>query len=69
MGKNSEWINLDLVREAMQCFEKKKLPGPEDIKPVIFEYLPTNVLNHFIAILYYPILRLLLLLIRLPLTS
>ena len=34
----------------MQCFEKKKSPGPDDIKPIIFEHLPTNVLNHLVFI-------------------
>ena len=49
MSKNTG-INLDWTREAMQCFEKKKSPGPDDIKPIIFEHLPANVLNHLVFI-------------------
>ena len=50
MSKNTDWINIDRTREAMQCFEKKKPPGPDDIKPIIFEHLPANVLNHLVFI-------------------
>ena len=28
--------------------KRKKSPGPDDIKPIIFEHLPTNVIDHLV---------------------
>ena len=44
-GKYNKWINIDLIRQALAGFEKKKSPGPDDIKPIIFEHLPTEFLD------------------------
>ena len=48
MSKNTDWINHDLVRAAMSVFQKKKSPGPDNIKPIIFEHLPDNFINHLV---------------------
>ena len=40
---NSDWINFTLTKEALASFEKKKSPGPDGIKPVLFEHLPDNL--------------------------
>ena len=40
--KYNHWINLDLLNQAMKKFNKKKSPGPDGIKPIVFEHLPDN---------------------------
>ena len=34
----------------MASFEKKKSPGPDGIKPVLFEHLPDNFIKHMVFI-------------------
>ena len=51
LSKNEDWISIDLIREAMAIFQSKKSPGPDGIKPIIFEYLPEKFLNH-LAFIY-----------------
>ena len=48
MDKYTTWIDVDKIRKALADFEKKKSPGPDEIKPLVFEHLPnefTEVLN------------------------
>ena len=40
-----DWINDDLVLAALLKFNKKKSPGPDEIKPIIFDHLPNNVIK------------------------
>ena len=47
---NSDWINFTLTKEALASFEKKKSPGPDGIKPVLFEHLPDNFIRHLVFI-------------------
>ena len=49
--KYRDWITPDLVQKALNGFEKKKSPGPDDIKPLIFEHLPPQFL-HCLLIIY-----------------
>ena len=49
--KYQDWISPDLVRRALDGFEKKKSPGPDEIKPLIFEHLPPQFL-HCLLIIY-----------------
>ena len=44
-GRFSSWISPELVREALLKFQNKKSPGPDGLKPVIFQYLPDNIIN------------------------
>ena len=46
-----EWINLDKLRNSLQGFDNKKSPGPDGLKPIIFQHLPANVLK-FILLIY-----------------
>ena len=43
-GRFVSWINDDVVQEALLKFEHKKSPGPDGIKPVIFQFLPKNII-------------------------
>ena len=45
-SKNDDWINPDLIKEAMALFQDKKSPGPDGIKPVLFKYLTPNLIMH-----------------------
>ena len=40
-----EWIDIDLVRKAMRQFKPNKAPGPDNLKPLVFKYLPQNALE------------------------
>ena len=42
--KYSNWINERLVRDALQGFEKKKSPGPDGLRPLLFDHLPHNII-------------------------
>ena len=44
------WINLDLLNKAFKKFNKKKSPGPDGIKPVVFDHLPINFKLHLLFI-------------------
>ena len=43
--KYKDWINPELVTRSLAGFEKKKSPGPDGIKPLIFEYLPPKFID------------------------
>ena len=51
-GQFKDWINLDLIRLALNGFEKKKSPGPDGLKPVVFDHLPAEYLE-FLEIISY----------------
>ena len=40
-----DWIDPDLVRQAMKQFKPNKAAGPDELKPIIFRYLPTNIIK------------------------
>ena len=40
-----DWIDADLIRKAMKQFKPNKAPGPDGLKPLIFQYLPTSALE------------------------
>ena len=46
MTKNEDWITEELTKEALNLFQKKKSPGPDEIKQVIFEHLPLKFIRH-----------------------
>ena len=59
--KYQDWITIPLVQRALLGFEKKKSPGPDDLKPLIFEHLPpkfiatlTSVYKSCIHLSYTP---------------
>ena len=37
------WLNIELLNKAFKKFNKKKSPGPDGLKPIIFDHLPNNV--------------------------
>ena len=41
-----DWINEDLIRQAMSGFQAKKSPGPDKLKPAIFPHLPKNIIKY-----------------------
>ena len=43
--KYRDWISPQLIREALDGFEKKKSPGPDNIKPLVFEHLPEEFIQ------------------------
>ena len=44
------WLNLELLNSAMKKFNRKKSPGPDGIKPIVFDHLPDNFKKHLIFI-------------------
>ena len=46
----SGWINGDRAKLAMAGFEKKKSPGPDNLKPVLFEHLDTDMIEFLVTI-------------------
>ena len=42
-----DWINKNLIKEAMFGFKSKKSPGPDGLtsKPIIFKYLTDNIIE------------------------
>ena len=44
-GKYNDWIDETKIKTALEGFEKKKSPGPDGMKPLIFEYLPQEFLT------------------------
>ena len=46
-GRFTSWINEELVKEALLKFENKKSPGPDDLKPLIFQFFPPNIIEIF----------------------
>ena len=51
------WITQSHVRRVLLKFKAKKSPGPNKIKPIIFKYLPQNILN-IISFIYKACLKL-----------
>ena len=47
---NCHWINETLLDKAMKKFNKKKSPGPDGIKPIVFEHLPLNFKKQLVLI-------------------
>ena len=47
---NADWINFTLTIEALTSFKKKKSPGPDGLKAIIFEHLPDNFIRHLVFI-------------------
>ena len=43
--KYKTWINREVVTKALAGFEKNKSPGPDGIKPLVFEHLPHEFLD------------------------
>ena len=41
-----DWISNAKIKEALNTFEKKKSPGPDGLKPLIFEYLPERYIDY-----------------------
>ena len=41
-----DWINNELIVQAMAGFQAKKSPGPDGLKPVIFPHLPDNFISY-----------------------
>ena len=48
------WITHEHVRRVLLKFKAKKSPGPDKIKPIIFKYLPRNILEVICFIHYTP---------------
>ena len=44
----NHWLNLELLNKAFKKFNKKKSPGPDGIKPVVFDHLPDNFKRHLL---------------------
>jgi hypothetical protein len=44
-SKYKDWIDANKVRSAMNGFQGKKSPGPDGLKPLIFEHFPSNVVQ------------------------
>ena len=44
-GRFTSWINEDNVKEALLKFEHKKSPGPDGLRPVLFQHLPDNIIK------------------------
>ena len=51
------WIMQSHVRRVLLKFKAKKIPGPDKLKPIIFEYLPQNTLD-IISFIYKACLEL-----------
>ena len=43
--KYTDWITQDRIMKALAGFEKKKSPGPDGLKPLVFEHLPREFLD------------------------
>ena len=56
-GDYMDWINIGLIQLALSGFEKKKSPGPDGLKPVVFEHLTGEYLR-FLEVIYKGIIRL-----------
>ena len=50
MSRNEDWISEELTKEALNLFQKKKSPRPDEIKRVIFKHLPLNFIRHLVFI-------------------
>ena len=41
-----DWINADVIKEALESFNSKKSPGPDGLKPIIFKYLDERMIKY-----------------------
>ena len=41
-----DWITDELTMQAMMGFQAKKSPGPDGLKPIIFQHLPINMIKY-----------------------
>ena len=48
--KYCHWLNETLLSKAMKKFSKKKSPGPDGVKPIVFDHLPFNFLQQLVFI-------------------
>ena len=46
----SSWISVAKVRKSLAGFDSKKSPGPDRLRPIIFQYLPERVLSFLTSI-------------------
>ena len=44
-GKYKDWIDTQKIKASLAGFEKKKSPGPDGLKPLVFEHLPKKFLE------------------------
>ena len=44
-GKYKDWIDKQKIKSALAGFEKKKSPGPDGLKPLIFEHFPDELIT------------------------
>ena len=45
-GRFKDWITPEKVRTALLEFKPNKAPGPDNLKPIIFKYLPMNIIQY-----------------------
>ena len=38
------WINTATLKESLSSFKAKKSPGPDGFRPIIFKFLPHNII-------------------------
>ena len=43
--KYNEWITPELTRRSLRMFKPNKAAGPDELKPVVFKYLPDNAIQ------------------------
>ena len=43
--KYTDWITTNKINSALAGFEKKKSPGPDGLRPLVFEHLPDSFLR------------------------
>ena len=44
-GRYRTWITPDLVRRSLKMFKPNKAAGPDELKPMVFKYLPENAID------------------------
>ena len=44
-GRFNTWISEELVVQALAEFANNKSPGPDELKPIIFQYFPKNIIS------------------------
>ena len=45
MDKYGDWIDKQKIKAALAGFEKKKSPGPDGLKPLIFDHFPDRMIE------------------------
>ena len=40
------WINVERITEALEGFDGKKSPGPDELKPLIFKHLDNRIVKY-----------------------